>query len=60
MISNPVIGKPLTADSAGTLAVDSSKLRLLEREGSVRWKLRLEPGEEKTLINQYERYVPSN
>jgi hypothetical protein len=59
-ISNPVIGKPLNADSGGTLAVDSSKLRLLEREGSVHWKLRLEPGEEKTLVYQYERYVPSN
>ena len=60
VISNPVVGKPLNADSDGTLAVDSSKLRLLEREGSVHWKLRLEPGEEKTLIYQYERYVPSN
>ncbi len=60
VIRNPVIGKPLNADSGGTPSVDSSKLRLLEREGSVHWKLRLEPGEEKTLTYQYERYVPSN
>ena len=60
VISNPVIGKPLTADSEGTLAVDSTKLRLLEREGSVHWKIRIEPGKEKTLTYQYERYVPSN
>ncbi len=60
VIGNSVIGKPLNADSGGTLAVDSSKLRLLEREGSVHWKLRLEPGEEKVLTYQYERYVPSN
>ncbi len=60
VITNPVSGKPLNADSNGTLSIDSSKLRLLEREGSVHWKLRLEPGEEKTLSYQYERYVPSN
>ena len=60
VVSNPVLGKPLTADSEGTLAVDSTKLRLLEREGSVHWKIRIEPGKEKTLTYQYERYVPSN
>ena len=60
VIDNPVVGKPLNADSDGTLAVDSSKLRLLEREGSVHWRMRLEPSEEKTLTYQYERYVPSN
>ena len=60
VIGNPVVGKPLSANSNGTVAVDSTKLRLLEREGSVHWKLRLEPGEEKTLTYQYERYVPSN
>ncbi len=60
VVSNAVIGKPLSADSDGTLAVDSSKLRLLEREGSVHWKIQIEPGKEKTLTYQYERYVPSN
>jgi hypothetical protein len=60
VIDNSVVGKPLSADSDGTLAVDSSKLRLLEREGSVHWKIQIEPGKEKTLTYQYERYVPSN
>ena len=60
IITNPIPGKPLTADQGGSLSVDSTKLRLLEREGTVCWHVRLEPGEEKTLIYQYERYVPSN
>jgi hypothetical protein len=60
VIANPIPGKPLTADQGGTLSVDSTKLRLLEREGTVRWHVKLEPGEEKTLTYQYERYVPSN
>jgi hypothetical protein len=32
----------------------------LPRTYSVHWKVRLEPGGEKTLNYQYERYVPTN
>ena len=60
VITNPIPGKPLTADQGGSLATDSTKLRLLEREGTVSWRLKLEPGEKKILTYQYERYVPSN
>jgi hypothetical protein len=60
IIANPTPGKPLTTDQGGSLSVDSTKMRLLEREGTVRWHVKLEPGEEKTLTYQYERYVPSN
>ena len=60
LITNQIPGKPLSADLQGVLATDPTKLRLLEREGKITWRLKLEPGEEKTIRYQYERYVPSN
>ena len=60
VINNPIHGKPLNVDQGGTTMVDSEKLKLLEREGSAHWQLKLAPNEEKTLKYQYERYVPSN
>jgi len=59
VIHNPVPGKPLSAEHGGAISVDSTKLKLLEREGSIRWTVELAPGEEKTLTYRYERYVPS-
>ena len=60
MIHNTIPGKPLTAEQGGTISVDPAKLRLLEREGTIRWQVKLAPGAETTLTYQYERYVPSN
>jgi hypothetical protein len=60
VIHNPIPGKPLSADQGGTISVDPAKLRLLEREGTIRWQVKLAPGAEVTLTYQYERYVPSN
>ena len=40
--------------------IDPTKLKLLERAGSVHWTVTLEPDEEATLTYQYERYVPSH
>ena len=60
VISNPIPGKPIVADSKGAISVDPTKLKLLERSGSIQWTVKLEPNEEKALTYQYERYVPSN
>ena len=59
-IHNPIPGKPLSADQGGVISVDPAKLRLLEREGTIRWQVKLAPGAQTTLTYQYERYVPSN
>jgi len=59
IVANPIAGKPLEASSDGKISVDPTRLQLLERNGSVRWTVKLEPGEEKALTYQYERYVPS-
>ena len=37
-----------------------TRMQLLERERSIRWNVKLDPGEEKSLTYQYERYVKSN
>ena len=60
VIANPIPGKPTVADNKGAISVDPTRLKLLERSGSVQWTVKLEPNEEKTLTYQYERYVPSN
>lgn len=52
-------GKPLSVSNEGVIRMDSSKLVLTQREGSVTWRLKLEKGETKTLTYTYERYVPS-
>jgi len=60
IISNPIPGKPIEADADAGISVDPSKLKLLERAGSVTWAVTLKPGEQKTLTYVYERFVPSH
>jgi hypothetical protein len=59
VIHCPVPGKPLSASDDGSLTVDTKKLQLLDRGGSVQWKLTIPAGETKVLSYKYERYVPS-
>ncbi|MEA1951263.1 MAG: hypothetical protein U9N87_07760, partial [Planctomycetota bacterium] len=59
VIDNPIPGKPIAAGDKGRMSTDSSKLKLLERAGSVKWTVDVEPGKDKTLTYRYERYVPS-
>ena len=60
IVTAPVKGKAITSSEGGTIKVDSTKLRLIERAGKVSWKISLEPGEETTLTYDYERYVSSH
>jgi hypothetical protein len=60
VIDNLVPGRPVSASDDATLRADPTKLKLLEREGTIRWSLKLKPGETKELKYKYERYVPSN
>jgi hypothetical protein len=60
VIVQKVPGRPTYASDDGKLAVDTKKLRLTERAGSVSWRIILKPGQEKTLTYKYERYVSSH
>jgi hypothetical protein len=59
VIHAPVAGKPLEASDNGEITVDTAKLQLLERAGSIRWELQIEPGATRIVSYKYERYVPS-
>lgn len=56
----PVPGKPTEASENGVRSADPTKLQLLERAGTIRWRITLKPGESKTLKYKYERFVPSS
>jgi hypothetical protein len=59
VVNLPLPGKPLKASDGGKITVDTSKLKLLERSGKIRWSLTVPAGETRTLTYTYERYVPS-
>lgn len=59
IISAPIKGKPTTTSKDGTISVDSTKLKLIDRAGKVSWKISLKPGKTATLTYEYERYVSS-
>lgn len=59
VINAKVPGKPLTASDGGTLRSDPTKLQLLERSGTIEWRLRVAPGATRNVTYKYERYVPS-
>jgi len=58
VVDNAVTGKPTVAEE-GQMSLSPTHLKLSERQGNIRWTVKLEPGERKMLIYQYERYVPS-
>ncbi|HUT29379.1 MAG TPA: hypothetical protein VMX13_06275 [Sedimentisphaerales bacterium] len=52
-------GKPISASEDGAIQADPSKLTLTERQGTVRWEIKLKKDEAKELTYKYERYVSS-
>ncbi|MBN2505488.1 MAG: hypothetical protein JXQ71_02220 [Verrucomicrobia bacterium] len=59
MIRAKVPGKPLAASDNGTLMSDPTKLQLLDRSGTIEWRLQVPSGATRTVTYTYERYVPS-
>jgi len=59
IIEPAIIGKPTAASDRGAIWLDTSKLKLLERRGRIRWRVTLEPNGTREFTYTYERYVPS-
>jgi len=60
VITATVSGRPLAASDDGVISVNTKKLKLRERSGTITWQVKLPAGETKTLTYSYERYVPSH
>lgn len=60
VIETPVPGKPTSASDEGEMSTDPTQLKLLDRAGTIRWRVKLDPGQTATRTYQYERFVPSN
>ena len=59
-ITVAVPGKPDEASDDGQTRSDPAKLQLLQRCGTIRWKIELAPGKKMKLNYSYQRYVPSH
>lgn len=59
-ISMSVPGKPEQASDSGKPVADATRLQLKELSGTITWRLKLDPGQAKTLTYSYVRWVPSN
>jgi len=60
VITVKVPGRPIDASDDGVRAADPNKLQLLDRAGTIRWMITLNPGEMRRLKYKYERFVPSS
>lgn len=58
-VSRTVPGRLRSASDKGEIVQDIDRLQLLQRSGTVSWRLTLEPGASRELSYRYERYVPS-
>ncbi len=59
VVTTTVPGKPTEADREGEITVNTEKLQLQKREGTITWTIAVEPGASRKLTYVYERYVPS-
>ena len=59
VVKQLVPGKPIEASEKGKITVNTKKLQLLKREGTIEWILDVKPGETEEVTYKYERYVQS-
>ena len=59
IITKTVPGKPTEVTDKGMISMDTNKLKLISRQGTMSWTIEVDPGETKELTYVYQRYVSS-
>ena len=59
VVTTTVPGRPVSATDKGTIRKDPTKLKLTDRQGTITWRITLEPAETKTITYKYDQYVSS-
>ncbi len=59
VVTTTVPGRPVSATHEGAIRKDPTKLKLTDRQGTITWRIALEPAETKTIAYKYDQYVSS-
>ena len=59
VVTTTVPGRPVSATDEGAIRKDPTKLKLTDRQGTITWRITLEPAETKTITYKYDQYVSS-
>ena len=59
VVTTTVPGRPVSATDEGTIRKDPTKLKLTDRQGTITWRITLQPAETKTITYKYDQYVSS-
>ncbi|MCD6392408.1 MAG: hypothetical protein J7M40_02765, partial [Planctomycetes bacterium] len=59
VVTTTVPGRPVSATDEGAIRKNPTKLKLTDRQGTITWRITMEPAETKTITYKYDQYVSS-